>query len=44
MISEQIQIKLSAELIARPSVHPNSSSLCYAYKRIPQEHFIPEKV
>ena len=43
LISERIQIRLSAELIAQSSVRPNSSSRCFAYKRNPQEHFYSGK-
>jgi hypothetical protein len=40
---ERIQIKLSVELIAQSSVRRNSSSLCFAYRRNPQEHFYSRK-
>jgi hypothetical protein len=39
VISERIQIRLSAELIAQSFVRPNSRSLCFAYRRNPHEPF-----
>jgi hypothetical protein len=43
LFPSNVQFRLSAELIAQSSVRPNSSSLCFAYRRNSQEHFYSAK-